>query len=55
MVCIDKVLDGLCFDNLIETIMNTLLEGGGLTMKDLSKKLLCFGVDGVNVLQGGKT
>jgi len=34
--------------------MNALLKGGGLTRKDLSKKLLCFGVNDVNVFQGGK-
>jgi hypothetical protein len=34
-------------------IMNALLKGGRLTRKDLSKKLLCFGVNDVNVFQGG--
>jgi hypothetical protein len=33
-------------------IMNALLKAGGLTRKDLSKKLLCFGVNDVN--EGGK-
>jgi len=29
-------------------------EGWGLSMEELSKKLLCFGVDGVNMFQGVK-
>jgi hypothetical protein len=40
---------------LTEIIMNVLLKGGGLTKEELSKKLLWFGIDGVNVLQGRKT
>jgi len=40
---------------MTKVIMAALLRGGGLTKKDSSKKLLCFGIDGVNVFQGGKT
>jgi hypothetical protein len=28
--------------------MNVLLKGGGMTKEDFSKKLLCFGANGVN-------
>jgi hypothetical protein len=35
--------------------MNALVKGGGSTKEELSKKLLCFGPNGVNVFQGGKT
>jgi hypothetical protein len=31
-----------------------MMKGGGLSTEELSKKHLCFGVDGVNVFQGGK-
>jgi hypothetical protein len=31
------------------------MKGGGLSMEELSKKLLCFGVDEVNMFQGVKT
>jgi hypothetical protein len=52
------VLIGLWMDhilsskNLIKNIMNVLLKVGWLNKEDLSKKLLCFGIDGVNVFQG---
>jgi hypothetical protein len=45
----DKVL------TTIEVIMNSMMKGGGLSKEKLFKKLLCFGVDGVNVFQGSKT
>jgi hypothetical protein len=52
---IERVINGSGSNNLTKVIMATLLKGGGLTKEDLSKKLLCFGTDGVNVFQGGKT
>jgi hypothetical protein len=45
----DKVL------TTIEVIMNSMMKGGGLSKEKLFKKLLCFGVDGVNVFQGNRT
>jgi hypothetical protein len=54
LVCINnRVVDGSSSNNLIEMIMNALLKGGGLIRKDLSKKLLRFGINDVNVFQGG--
>jgi hypothetical protein len=35
--------------------MNSMMESGELSKEELSKKLLCFGVNGVNVFQGSKT
>lgn len=35
--------------------MNSMTEGEELSKEELSKKLLCFGVNGVNVFQGSKT
>jgi len=55
LVFVEKVIDGSCFNNLTKVIMVTLLKGGGLMKENLSKKFLCFGIDGVNVFQGGKT
>jgi hypothetical protein len=52
---IERVIDGSGSKNLTEVIMAALLKGGGLTKEDLSKKLLCFETNGVNVFQGGKT
>jgi hypothetical protein len=55
LVCVDRIVDGSSFNNLSEVIMNALLKGEGLTKEKLAKKLFCFGEDGVNVFQGGKT
>ncbi len=35
--------------------MNSMMKGGGLSREELSKKLLCFGANGMNMFQGGKT
>ncbi len=35
--------------------MNSMIKGGGLSREKLFKKLLCFGVDGMNVFQGSRT
>ncbi len=55
MVYVDKIVDGSSYNNLTKVIMCVLLKGGGLTNKELSKKLLSFGTYGVNVFQGRKT
>jgi hypothetical protein len=54
LICVDQIFDGLGFNNLTKVIMNFMMEGGGLSREELSKKLLCFGVDGVNIFQRGK-
>ncbi len=46
-------MDGLGSNNLTKTIMTTLMKCGGLTREEVAKKLLCFGVNGVSVFQGG--
>jgi hypothetical protein len=55
LVNVDKIVDELDSNNHIEVIMVVLFKGGGLTKEELSKKLLCFGVNGVNVFIGGGT
>lgn len=55
MVCVDKIVNKLDSNNRIEVIMVVLFKGGELTKEELSKKLLCFGVNGVNVFIGGGT
>ncbi len=47
-------MDGLGTNNLTKVIIIDLMRCGDLTKKDVSKKLLCFGVDGAFVFQGGK-
>jgi hypothetical protein len=49
-----RVVDGLSSNNLTKVIMNALLASGGLSKEQLSRKLLCFGVDGVSIFQGAK-
>jgi len=49
LVCVDRIVDGSNFNNLIEVIMNASLKGGRLTREDLTKKFLCLKVDKVNV------
>jgi hypothetical protein len=35
--------------------MNFMMRSGGVSKEELSKNLLCFGADGMNVFQGSKT
>jgi hypothetical protein len=49
-VCVERIVDGFGSNNLIEVIMAIMFKGGGLTKEKMSKKLLCFEVDGMNVL-----
>jgi hypothetical protein len=49
LICVDWIVDGSSSNNLIKVIMNFMMKGGGLSREELFKKLLCFGVDGVNV------
>jgi hypothetical protein len=51
---IERIVDGSSSNNLTKVIIIALMGCGGLTRKDVSKKLLCFGVDGAFVFQGGK-
>jgi hypothetical protein len=55
LVFIERVIDGSSFNNLTEVVMVTLLKGEGLMEENMSKKFLCFGANGVNVFEGGKT
>jgi hypothetical protein len=48
-----RVVDGLGSNNLTKVIMVALMKCGGLTKEEVAKKLLCFGVDGTFVFQGG--
>ncbi len=49
-MCVERIEDGFGSNNLTKVIMVAMFKGGGLTKENLSKKLLCFGVDGMNVL-----
>jgi hypothetical protein len=47
--CVDWIVNGLGSNNLTEVIMNSMMKGGGLSREELSKKLLCFGANGMNM------
>jgi len=55
LVYVDRIVNELDFNNHIEVIMVILFKGGGLIKEELSKKLLCFEINWVNVFIGGRT
>jgi hypothetical protein len=46
IISLDRVLGS---DNLTKVIMETFMIGGSLPRNQIAQKLICFGVDGVNV------
>jgi hypothetical protein len=46
------VIGGSNVDNLIQFIMMSLMEYGGLTFDEIGSKLVCFGSDGVTMFKG---
>jgi hypothetical protein len=49
LVRVDRIVYEKRSNNFIEVIMITLVKGGGLMKEELSKKLLCFGTNVLNV------
>jgi hypothetical protein len=49
LIFLDKVVAGLGSDKLTKVIMEAFMIGGGLPQNQIAQKLICFGVDGVNV------
>ncbi len=47
-------MDEAIVDKLTTTIVESLAWFGGLIETDVAHKLVCFGVDGVIIFQGGK-
>jgi hypothetical protein len=52
---LDRIVEGLGSDNLTKVIMEIFMIGGGVPKDQIAQKLICFGVDGVNVCQGTKS
>ncbi len=48
------MVDGATFDNLTSFVVNNLMEFVGLNETNLANKLVCFGANGVTILQGVK-
>ena len=55
MLCLERLIDGQRADLVKETIVSVLDLHGGVTEKDLSKRLVCFGADGDSIFQGCNT
>ena len=55
LLCLQRLLDGQRADLVKETIVSALDLHGGVTEKDLSERLVCFGTDGDSVFQGCNT
>ncbi len=53
MLQIECIMDGLGSNNLTKIIIVAWMKYGGLTREDMSKTLLCFGVDGAFVFKRG--
>ncbi len=45
LLYLQRVLDGVIFDNLTKLIMWNLVEFGGMIEIDVAKNLVCFGTD----------
>ncbi len=55
LISLDRVVERLGSDNLTKVIMKVLIIGGGVLRDQIAQKLICFGVDGVNVFQGANS
>jgi hypothetical protein len=53
-ILLDIMFEGSSSDNLTKVIMETFTIGGGLPRYQIAQKLICFGVDGVNVFSNTK-
>ncbi len=52
MLFLERVLDGANSNNMIQPIIEALTIRGALNKKYMTKKLVSFGVDKVNIFQG---
>jgi hypothetical protein len=53
LISLDRTVVGSGSNNL--TIMEAFMISGGLPRNQITQKLICFGVDDVNVFQGTRT
>ena len=49
LLCLERLVDGHGADPMKETIVLVLDLHGGVTKKDLSERLVCFGADGDSI------
>jgi hypothetical protein len=54
LISLNWVVEGSKSDNLTKVIKKALMIGGGVVRDKIAKKLICFGVNGVNVFQGAR-
>jgi len=55
LVSLQRLMGGAGADSLTLIIMKALQDGGDLTLEQLSRRLLCFGADGVSTFQGTRS
>ena len=55
LLYLERLVDGQRADLVKETIVSTLDLHGGIIKKELSERLVCFGVDGDSIFQGCNT
>jgi len=55
LISIQRLVDGSGADALTLVIMTALQCGGDLNSDQISRKLVCFGADGVSTFQGAKS
>jgi len=55
LISLERLVDGSGADALTLVIMKTLQCGGNLSSDEISRKLVCFGADGLNTFQGAKS
>jgi len=55
LISLDRVVERLGSDNLTKVIMKALMINGCVLRDQIAQKLICFGVDGVNVFQGANS
>jgi len=55
MVFLERAIEKVNFGHITKVITQALLIFCGLTSETLFSKLICFGIDSVNVFQGTRT
>ncbi len=52
LLLLQQVVDGAILDNLKHILVDVMILYGDLTQKNITSKLITFGVNGVSVFQG---
>ncbi len=55
LLTLQPVVEGGNANNFIVIIIQALMQQGGLTQEERTKRLICFGVNGASIFQGCHT